>query len=96
MAGETLEVDVREQEMGAITGSAVREIQKTHMAVLLVGSDEAKQKAKTACDAAWELNDWLRERKRSYTPAMPKLGSLLDSLSDAAFEFVKTAQHELD
>ena len=92
-ASETLEADDLKQNVGAVTGSAVREIQQTYVAVLLVGSDEARKKAKAARDAAWELNDRLSGRGDK-TDA-PKLFSLLDAFSDAARAFVQVAQHEL-
>ena len=81
------------QNMGEITGGAMREIQQAHVAVLLTGSAEAKRTAKAARNAAWDLNDRLRGRVDRVDAE--KLFDLFDAFTLAAKEFVQVAEREL-
>ena len=92
-AGETLESEHLSQNMGEITGGAMREIQQAHVAVLLTGSAEAKRTAKAARNAAWDLNDRLRGRVDRVDAE--KLFDLFDAFTLAAKEFVQVAEREL-
>ena len=79
--------------MGQVTSGAVREIHRAYVAVLLTGSDEARQKAKAARNAAWDLNDRLRSRGDSIDAPNPF--ALSDAFGAAAHEFVQVAEREL-
>lgn len=93
IANGTLEPDYLAQSMVDVTGGALREIQRTYVSVLLTGSSEAKQKAKTARNSAWDLNDRLRVRDDDID--VQKLFAQFDAFSVAAREFVQVAEREL-
>jgi uncharacterized membrane protein YccC len=95
MANETLEPEDLARNMGEVTGRAVREIQRTYVAVMLAGSEEARVKARAAHDAAWELNDRLHGRSENST-GVQDLFSLFDAFTVATNGFVRAAEAECD
>jgi hypothetical protein len=92
-ASETLEPDDRVRTMGEITGKSIREIHQAYVTVLLAGSEEARNRAKTARNVAWDLNDRLQGRGDELN--LDQLGRLFAAFSDAARSFVQLAEHEL-
>ena len=80
-----------DQKMGAVTGEAVGRIQQAYGVVRLVGSEDARAKARVAWSAAWDLSNLLN------TPGdkLSKLGTTFDAFSAAAREFVDQAEAEV-
>jgi hypothetical protein len=94
-AAETLQPEYQAQNMGGVTGDALRQIQEVYVTVLLTGSSTAREKANTARNAAWNLNLCLRGD--TLARATPKtLFDLLELFNDAASAFLTAAQAEAD
>jgi hypothetical protein len=83
----------RKENMGEITGKAVREINHAYVTVLLAGSKEAKKAANESRSAALKINDGLSQSEISTDP--DKILALVDSFVLAANSFVKVAEREL-
>lgn len=90
---ETLEDEHSSQKMGDITAQAVREIQRTYVPVLLVGSKKAKQEAHKVREAAWAFSDYLNGGSRD-DPLKSKLGKLFGEFTDASRSFIELAEAE--
>jgi hypothetical protein len=89
-APETLEY--RTEKVVDISGQAVGLIQHEYVAVLLVGSERAKQAALKAHSAAWDLSN-LHGGSRGDL-FKKDLQDYLDKFRDAAREFVAVAENE--
>lgn len=92
-APETLEDEYESKKMGAVTGQAVREIQRGYVAVLLVGSKKAEKEARKVRETAWALNDYLNggSRRDALKSELPRL---FDAFSAAGAGFIEVAEHE--
>ncbi len=83
-----------DQKLRAITGETVGRIQQANAAVRLVGSGEARTKAKAALDAAWDLSN-LFNTPHTTQQLLDNLSPTLEAFTDAAREFVKQAEAEV-
>jgi hypothetical protein len=92
-APETLAVP-GDEKLRDTTGVAVGRIQQTYAAVRLVGSDKARDKAKAALDAAWDLSNLFHTPHRT-SEFLEKFGPTLDAFTAAARDFVKQAEAEV-
>jgi hypothetical protein len=89
-APETLAI-AGDRKMGSATGEAVGHIQQTYAVVRLVGSADARIRAKAALDTAWDLSNWFNTPRENRS----KLGPTFDAFRDAAREFLEQAEGEV-
>lgn len=79
-----------DQKMGAATGEAVGRIQQAYGIVRLVGSEDARAKARAAWSAAWDLSNLMNGPGEKFG----KLGPTVDAFA-AAREFTQHAETEV-
>jgi hypothetical protein len=79
------------QKVPAATAEAVGRIQDAYGTVRLVGSKDARAKARAAWSAAWDVSNRLNNPRKTGL----NLGQVIEAFTAAAQEFLKQAETEV-